>query len=269
VLFFSPLSPTSFASLAVPPLAYAGNLWSWTPQVRVEHRFDMANDSNVLFQGGVLDPLTGEPPVSTFYRIPDAGEASRQPAYALRTSWNQNTSDRSAAFGAGGYYSRQNWGFNRNVDSWAAMADWTVPITSKWDFTGEFYRGRAIGGLGGGIGRTVLTSGPLTDPLSRVKGLNAIGGWTQIKFRQTEKLEWNGAFGMDSVRAKDLRSIPFSPTSYIYSPLARNRSGFVNFIYRPRSDFLVSGEYHPLRTFTIRGNAYRASQISLSMGVLF
>ncbi|HTS58978.1 MAG TPA: hypothetical protein VMH03_15650, partial [Terriglobales bacterium] len=34
-LFISPLSPTSFASLAVPAFNYAGNLWAWTPQVRV------------------------------------------------------------------------------------------------------------------------------------------------------------------------------------------------------------------------------------------
>ncbi len=40
-LFLSPQSPTSFASLIVPPLSYAGNLWSWTPQLRVEHRFEL------------------------------------------------------------------------------------------------------------------------------------------------------------------------------------------------------------------------------------
>jgi hypothetical protein len=32
VPFFSPLSPSSFASLAVPGLAYSGNLWTWTPR---------------------------------------------------------------------------------------------------------------------------------------------------------------------------------------------------------------------------------------------
>ena len=36
VAFFSPLSPSSVASIGVPALSYSGNLWSWTPQVRVE-----------------------------------------------------------------------------------------------------------------------------------------------------------------------------------------------------------------------------------------
>src|SRR5207244_10985007 len=40
--FISPQSPTSFASLSVPTFGYAGNLWGWIPQVRVEHRFDIS-----------------------------------------------------------------------------------------------------------------------------------------------------------------------------------------------------------------------------------
>ena len=35
-LFLSPLSPTSFASLATPAFADAGNLWGWIPQLRVK-----------------------------------------------------------------------------------------------------------------------------------------------------------------------------------------------------------------------------------------
>ena len=38
-LFFAPFSPTSIATLGIPAMAYSGNLWSWTPQVRVEHKF--------------------------------------------------------------------------------------------------------------------------------------------------------------------------------------------------------------------------------------
>src|SRR5437899_2911468 len=60
-LFTSPLSPTSFASLVIPSFGYSGNLWTWTPQVRVEHRFDLSDDQNVTVQGGILDNLTGEP----------------------------------------------------------------------------------------------------------------------------------------------------------------------------------------------------------------
>ena len=72
-------------SVIVPALSYAGNLWAWTPQLRVEHRFAMSGNSTIALQGAFMDPLTGEPPDSdyyTWYRAADAGEQSRQPAYA-------------------------------------------------------------------------------------------------------------------------------------------------------------------------------------------
>ncbi|HEX3738230.1 MAG TPA: hypothetical protein VHV29_00770, partial [Terriglobales bacterium] len=59
-LFISPNSPTSFASLLVPSFGYSGNLWSWTPQVRLEHKFNFADDQNVLVQAAVMDNVTGE-----------------------------------------------------------------------------------------------------------------------------------------------------------------------------------------------------------------
>ena len=62
-LFISPLVPTSFASLIVPPLSYAGNLWAWTPQLRVEHRFALAGRvQGDLCRAGSSINLTGEPP---------------------------------------------------------------------------------------------------------------------------------------------------------------------------------------------------------------
>jgi Uncharacterized archaeal coiled-coil protein len=153
-LFISPLSPTSFASLAIPSLGYSGNLWAWTPQLRIEHRFDLEGDQNILVQGGILDNLTGEPSYGS-HRQSQAGEGSGQPAYAVRTSWNRTVNGRPLTLGGSGYYSRQNWGFDWNVDGWVASGDWRVPIGSKLEFSGEFYRGRSIGGLGGGIGQSV------------------------------------------------------------------------------------------------------------------
>ncbi|HXM93286.1 MAG TPA: hypothetical protein VOA64_03365 [Candidatus Dormibacteraeota bacterium] len=266
--FFSPLSPSSIASLALPAFSYAGNLWTWTPQVRLEHRFEFTNNSSVLLQAGILDPLTGEPPISQFLRVPQAGEASRQPAYAARVAWSRRILNRQLTLGMGGYYSRQDWGFHRTLDGWAGTSDWTIPVGNRWELSGEFYRGRALGGLGGGIGRSVLSSGPITDPRTQVRGLNATGGWAQVKFRQTEKLEWNAAFGQDNSLAQDLRRFSISQ-SYFDPSLARNRSSLLNFIYRPRSDLLISGEYRRLRTFTIQGDSDKADQINLSMGVLF
>ena len=266
--FFSPLSPASIASMAVPALSYSGNLWTWIPQVRVEHRFDMTSTAGMVVQAGILNPLTGElaPP---FLRTPQAGEASRQPAYATRVAWNGVASGQPIRVGIGGYYSRQDWAFDRTIDAWAATSDWTVPLSGRWELSGEFYRGRALGGLGGGIGRSALFSGELSDPDSRVRALNSMGGWAQVKFRQTEKFEWNGAWGQDNIRTRDLRAFRSIQDGYVDPSTSRNRSSLLNFIYHPRSDLVLSAEYRRLKTFTIYGKSERAHHLNLSVGVLF
>src|SRR3981081_4503848 len=80
-IFFSPNSPTSFASLAVPALSYAGNLWSWVPQIRVEHRVILGEQSSLMFQGGILDPVSGEAPFAGYYRQEGPWESSRRPRH--------------------------------------------------------------------------------------------------------------------------------------------------------------------------------------------
>ena len=251
VPFFSPLSPTSVASLALPAFSYSGNLWAWQPQLRVEHRLELGSNGGALIQAGILSPVW-----------------SHQPAYATRIAWNRSAADRPLTIGAAGYYSRQDWGFNRNVDSWAGSTDWTIPLGQRWDLSGEFYRGRAVGQLGGGVDQIIVLDGSIADPTTRVRGINSTGGWAQLKFRQTERLEWNAALGQDNPHARDMRAFTLSQLSFPERPVARNRSAMLNFIYRPRSDVLVSGEYRRIRTFTLH-DSNSAHQISLSMGVLF
>jgi hypothetical protein len=265
-LFISPLSPTSFASLAIPSLGYSGNLWAWTPQLRIEHKFDLSDGQNVIVQGGILDNVTGEPSYGS-HRMPQAGELSGQPAYAARIGWSKDLNGRPISFGTSGYYSRQNWGFDWNVNGWATTADWRVPIASRVEISGEFYRGRAVGGLGGGIGQSILYSGNPLDPASDFRGVNSAGGWSQIKFSATSRLEFNGAFGVDDPYSADIHAFA-SPVGYYPAVLTANRSAMMNFIYRPRSDLLLSAEYRHLRTSEI-GTLNTADQVNLIMGVLF
>ena len=43
------------------------------------------------------------------------------------------------------------------------MADWQIPIAAAGSsLSGEFYRGRGIGGLGGAIGRSIVYGGDPT-----------------------------------------------------------------------------------------------------------
>ncbi len=267
-LFFSPISPTSFATLAEPALTYAGNLWGWVPQVRVEHRWSLGEGTNLLVQGGIIDPESGEAPVFLYYRQPQAGELSRQPAFATRVAWTHNIFGMPLRIGASGYSSRQNYGFGRNIDAWAGMTDWDIPLSHQFSLSGKFYRGRGIGGLGGGIGRSVLFSGDPTLSYTALRALNSVGGWAQLKYRPKPNLEFNGTFGQDIPYTADIRAFP-NPQAYGDPTLTKNQEGFVNVIYRPRSDLLFSAEYRHLRTYTIDNGNYQAHHINLTMGVLF
>jgi cell division protein FtsB len=266
--FISPLSPTSLASIAQPALSYAGNLWTWTPQIRMEHRFALSEGSSIALQGGILDSLTGQPPQNSYYRLPDAGETSRQPAYAARIGWSKTHDDSAAAIGVGGYFGRQYWPYDQNVSAWAVTADWLVPVTNRVEVSGEFYRGRALGGLGGSGGQSVVVLGPVAGPASRYLGLDSLGGWAQMKFKPTSLWEVNAAFGQDNPYASQLRAGNTLPYSFYPVPSLRNRSWFTNFIYRPRSDLLLSLEYRRIHTFEISGDQ-TAGNVSASVGVLF
>ncbi len=271
-IFFSPNSPTSFATLAIPALTYAGNLWSWVPQIRVEHRVALGEESSLLLQGGILDPLNGETPgtmpYGNYYRQAGPGEESRQPAYGMRIAWERNVFGQPLRLGVGGYYSRQDYGFNRNVDGWAGMSDIELPLSHQLSLSGKFYRGRAIGGLYGAFGQSVSFSGDPTMAGTQVQALNSVGGWTQLKYRPVNKWEFNAAFGMDNPYASDLEYFPYAQP-YGYPTLARNQGSFVNMIYRPRSDLLFSAEYRHLTTYSLTGGGNSAGHLNLMMGVLF
>jgi len=269
--FFSALSPTSFATLAEPALSYAGNLWTWIPQVRVEHRITLSENSMVTLQGGILDGLTGEPPLYSYGRAPQAGEYSRQPGYAGRAAWSYSAFGQPLTIGAGGFYSKQNWGFSRDVNSWATTLDWVAPLGKWFGLSGEFYRGQALGGLGGGTYRSALFSGAAKNPASEVRGLDTMGGWSQLKFRASSKLEFNVAAGQDNPFASELRAFPFTAygSGSPAATVARNHTGMVNFIYRPRSDLVFSTEYRHTGTYQIDGTRYSADQLNLVMGILF
>jgi hypothetical protein len=271
-LFFSPLSPTSLANTAVPALSYAGNLWGWIPQVRIEHRIAVAGSSTLSLVGGILDSFSGDVPgflpTSSYDRYPTWGEQSGQPAYAGRIAWSRPAFGQMFGLGVGGYFGPQTWGFSRNVNAWAATFDLNLPLGKVFDLSGSFYRGNALAGLGGAIGQDVLMSGPLTSAGTVVQGIDSMGGWVQLKFKPKENFEINGALGDDNPFASELRRFPGSPT-YYGELLSKNISPFVNFIYEVRSNVLLSAEYRRLKTFELDDNAYTANHTILSLGYIF
>ena len=66
----SPYQPDSLAEVGVPPLAGAGNLWLWLPQVRYEERIHLNGNSGLTGQAALMQ--TDE----TYATLPDSFSSS-------------------------------------------------------------------------------------------------------------------------------------------------------------------------------------------------
>ena len=269
--FFSPNSPTTYMSVAEPGLASAGNLWSWTPTVWVEQRFNGAL-SPFKLQAGFLDvPSASNYSANVNDRTPNASESSRQPTYALRLSAGTKSEARPASLGVGALYSPQRYFGGYTVAGWAGTVDWRFPLLPRTELSGEFFTGRGIDGLGGLAFSPVnppnqLYYSMVTAPV--LANLGSIGGWSQLKMKLDARSEFNVAAGAGDRNSSQLRQAGLFDAFLLTVP-ARNEMLFTNYIFKPRSDLLFSVEYRRLRTYYVNGSPSVAQQVGLAIGFLF
>jgi hypothetical protein len=265
----SPLSPTSYATVAQPGMAWAGNLWTWAPQVSFEHSIPLVNGNHLGLQLGLWDSPGAGPSQSELVRLPTPGELAKQPAYEGHISYSGDGHERPLKLGLGGYYARQSYTGGVAVDSWAATADWLLPISSRFEVSGEGYRGRSLGGLGGGVYKDVVFG---TDPvtgLPAMQPLNAIGGWTQLKTRFGPMLEANAAIGQDSGFARNFHAVVLPANASSLQLRARNEMIVGNMIFRPKTYFILSPEYRRIMTWPINSPVRIANIFTFSVGYEF
>jgi hypothetical protein len=265
----SPLNPTSYASVAEPSMAWAGNLWTWAPQASYQHRFGTATSPHFAWQAGLWDPPTPGYNADALFRASSAGERSGQPAYESRVSFARDNKADGLQVGLGGYYSRQSY-TGRSGDSWASTADWRLPMGKVFELSGEAYRGRAIGGLGGGVYKDVVTGLDPVTGLSKFRLLNAAGGWTQAKLHFTRSIEANGAIGLDDGFSRDFHSLNLTGATGNNTLLrARNRMATMNLIFSPKTYLILSPEYRRIWTWPINSARSTANVFTMTFGLRF
>ena len=260
----SPGAPTSYVGIGEPPLAWSGNLWIWAPQLESINRVNLGGGTLGL-DFALIDPAAPGNPATSGERQPDAAERSKQPGYESRVSYSFPFADRAFTLGLGGYYSRQTYSSTQHVDAWAGTTDWKLPFTRWLELSGEFYRGRSLGGMGGGTYKDYLT-----DPDSgAIHGLDDEGGWSQLKARLTRSLETNIAAGEDSSFSRQLRYYTDPTVVNTYSNLARNRTVIANVIYRPKTYLLFSAEYRNIYSWPVSGQVNASQSLGLATGYSF
>jgi hypothetical protein len=269
--FFSPNMPTTYMSVAVPGFASAGNLWTWTPTIRIEQRFGGAG-SPFKVEAGFLDPSANiNYTTNNNLRAPSPSESSRIPTYAIGVSYNRKSEDHPASFGVAGLYSPQEFYGGYNQEGWAATTDWKFALLPRTEVSGQFFTGRGIDGFGG----LPENPYPLQNPFQYtaltarlLAEVGVIGGWSQFKFKLNARNEFNVAVGTGGRNSASLRRA--LGTSFP-APLipARNEMMFANYIFRPRSDLVFSAEYRRIRTYEVTRAPDIAGQVGLAVGFLF
>ncbi len=265
---FSPNTPTSYMSLAVPAFASAGNLWTWTPTIRVEQRWP-TSVSLFKIEAGVMDP-SRYASSSVSVRTANPGESSRKPAYSLRISANGRSENRPLSIGVSGIYLPQRYG-GETASGWGGVTDWRLPLFPHMEWSGEFFAGKGLDVFGGVPYVLVQPSdlnryNSVTAPA--LAGIRMLGGWSQVKVKLNFRNEFNLAAGSGARSARGTRQTALlDPTLQFLS--RRNDMWFVNYIFRPRSDLVFSTEYRRLRTYQVSGTPAIAGQVGLAMGFIF
>jgi hypothetical protein len=277
----SPLSPTSIASVAEPPLAWSGNLWTWATELRYAHTVDLGTRYSFTLEAGLRDAYLANTQVDQVVRASSPAERSGLPTFEGRIAFSdRDVADADFAgygidapsswdLGLGGSWGRQDYGNGVRVDTWALTGDWRIPLSRWLSLSGEGYTGTGLGSLGGGAYRDVVQGVDPVTGAARTIGLDASGGWAQLSARATPRLQFDAAFGQDSGSGSQLRSITMAPPTNPVDYYARNRTIFGNIMFRPWQSFTISPEYRFLQSWPINGFFNVTHVFTLSAGYQF
>jgi uncharacterized coiled-coil protein SlyX len=270
---FSPDAPTSLTAVAEPALAWSGNLWTWNPQVGITRDLGFGSSHNLRLQGALID--VGNAPLSTVSAsaatstvAPTAAEQSRWPGEEARIALLGSNLEEGSHVGIGGYFAPHLSPAGTRFDAWATTVDAKLLLPGRLQFAGSFYRGAALGGLGGGAYKDY---GFVVDTESSryyFRPYDDVGGWAQLKEKLSERVEFNAAFGLDNVFARELRPY-FVTGGTMYQNLARNRTYTGNVIFSPVAYLLFSLEFRHLESVPVVGAPAESNIIGIAAGYKF
>jgi hypothetical protein len=262
----NPNAPTSLTAIAQPALAWSGNLWNWMPQVGAEHSLRLSNASSIQIGAALADIPDPLPPLGSTTALPLASlsEQSGWPGSEARIGYLRGNDLTGLKIGLGGYFSPHAQSGEFHFNSWAATIDYRVPLFDRLEASGSVYRGLGLGGLGAGNFKDYVYN----EQAETLRPLDDVGGWTQLKARAGERLEFNAAYGIDNTFAGELRPY-LTSASGLYQSLARNSTFFTNVIYSPTAYTLFSLEYRRIDSSPAVGQHSIADVFGVAAGYRF
>lgn len=259
----SPRDPTSLAQVGVSPLSGAGNLWLWQPQIRLEHRFSLTENTGIRAQAGVVQTrelggeLNGYP---SYVPAPDMTLPTEHPEPGVEARlelWHRWSDTRRFEIASGFHDNRSTVGTS-SVTSRIYTADGLFTPASHLVLSGFFYTGQNVANLGAlPQGFTFFSLGYYGPYLARP--VQSTGGWGQVRIPVTPRLAFDFYGGLQDDNKHDLSA------GYI----GLNAGYFANTIYQIAPNVFVSLELGQIRTtYLVTGNRLN-NHYDLALGYAF
>lgn len=246
----SPRNPMSLAEVSVAPLAGAGNLWTWAPQVRFEQRFGLGE--NMGFRAQTAAYQAQERSSYSASALQSSLEATR-PAWEGRFEFWRSLGHGARIEIAPGFHVSDTHVLGVSVPSRIFSVDWLVRPWAPLDITGTYFHGKDFAGLGG------LADGfSLVGPHSVIP-VHGDGGWVQVSYRATRRITLNAFSGEQNNRYSDLGS----------GDIGRNLGFGANVITRIAPNVLFGVEALQLRTRYLGMGERLQDHYDLSLAYLF
>ena len=245
----APREPNSLAQVGVSPLTGAGNLWLWQPQARVEQRFSFSESAGLKAQVGIFQTAESSTTVPAQYL---STQAKSRPGYEGRFAfWKDFGSGRRIEIAPGFHYSTSHVA-GTAVPSDIYSVDWLIAPFSKLQFSGMFFAGRNVAGLGS-LRQGYSFFGDEVVPI------HAEGGWAQMSVPLTSRITLNVYSGEEADRASDL----------LAGAISRNLVTAGNIFYRFAPNVLGSFEVSRTQTtYVLIGNRWN-NHYDLALAYLF
>jgi len=245
----SPRNPDSLSQLGVPALANSGNLWLWQPQLRYEERIPFGESSGLNARVGVYqtsETLTGLP--ATVRLSPS------RPALQGRFEFFLETGGGRRFEFAPGFHLSQSLAAGRSAQSYAVSFDWLVPLVPHVDWTGFAFTGQDLSGLGiGGLHQGLIVRN------GRLLPVRTRGGWTQVTWHATDRLDLNLIAGLNDDFDRDLAA----------NGVARNLTYLANLRYRLAPNLVAGPEMMQIRTNYLQSGILHVNRYDLALGYFF
>jgi hypothetical protein len=226
----SPLVPTT-VNYAV--AWWAGDIGYRHPQLRMTKGFTLAEGSRLQFEAAAArtigDALTTSPG--------DTGEDSGIPTFEGRVALTLPViPGKGATVGFSGHRGREEYdtdtkNTNKNIETWSANVDLTLPLSTTVTLKGEVWKGENLDAFLGGVaqGMVVETSAgkylggkDATGTYVQSWGVRSRGGWASLTFGPYTHWSFNVGASLDDPEDADLQD----------GARIRNESIFGNAFYK-------------------------------------